>query len=107
MDDTDFNPEQMEIKRQIEMIVATNRRVIVHGLRTSEQTFCAECGGATLRAEQAANFFQIKQRVIFQLIERSMTHFNETETGAVMICLPALTSTLRENESLQISVKAK
>lgn len=103
----DFNLRQMEIKRQLEMIVATNRRFIVHGLQTSEQTFCAECGGATLRAEQAANLFQIKQRMIFQFIEQGAAHFNETEIGAVMICLPALALILQGNENLQIPVDTK
>lgn len=102
MDARNFNPEQMEIKRQLEMIVATSRRFVVHRSQTIEPTFCSECGGATLTAEQTALMFQITQRAIFQFIEQGAAHFNETEKGAVMICLPALSLILRMNENPEI-----
>ena len=76
------------------MLVATKRRFIIRGRQTGELIYCAECGGATLTAEHAAAFFNINQRAIFQLIEKGAAHFAEIETGAVMICLPALAAIL-------------
>lgn len=84
----------MEIKRKLEMLIATNRRFVVRQSRSIEQIVCAECGAAMLTAEQSAKFFRIGQREIFQLIEQQATHFAETETGAVMICLSSLADVL-------------
>lgn len=47
-----------------------------------------------LKTEQAAGFFGINQRRIFQIIETEAAHFIETEAGAAMICLTSLTAAL-------------
>lgn len=89
----------MEIKHRLDMIIATNRRFVIRRSKSAEPNFCAECGGATLTAEQTAAFFGINQRVIFQFIENGAAHFAEIQTGAVIICLPALAAILDgENE---------
>ncbi len=99
----------MKIKRKFEMLVATNRRYIIRQSPSVRQIACAECGEPMLRVEQAAVFFGIKQRRIFQIIENEAAHFTEIETGAVMICLSSLTSVLdgeaRENQSLKLNEK--
>lgn len=84
----------MKIKRKFEMLVATNRRYIVRQSASVKQMPCAECDEPMLSVEQAAAFFGIKQRNIFQIIETEAAHFSETKTGAVMICLPALAAVL-------------
>ncbi|MDQ3088937.1 MAG: hypothetical protein M3Q78_10115 [Acidobacteriota bacterium] len=53
-----------------------------------------------LRVEQAADFFGIKQRRIFQIIEAEAAHFNETKAGAVMICILSLKETLSDGKTL-------
>ncbi len=47
-----------------------------------------------LTTGQAADFFDIKQSRIFQIIETEAAHFTETEAGAVMICLTSLAEVL-------------
>ena len=47
-----------------------------------------------LTTGQAAYFFDITQRRIFQIIETEAAHFTETEAGAVMICLNSLAAVL-------------
>ena len=46
-------------------------------------------------AEQIAGLFSVSRRKIYQTIEAGAAHFLETETGAVMICLPSLEAGLR------------
>ena len=84
----------MEIKRKFEMSVATNRRYIIRQSKQVGQIACAECGEPMLMTEQAAGFFGIKQRRIFQIIETEAAHFTEIEAGAVMICLNSLAAVL-------------
>lgn len=95
----------MEIKRKFEMLVATNRRYIIRQSPSVRQIACAECSEPMLMTEQAAGFFGIKQRRIFQIIESEAAHFTEIEAGAVMICLPSLAAVLesemQENQSLK------
>ena len=76
------------------MVIATSRRYTIHGLPSVRQTACAKCGEAMLLTEQAADFFAISQRYIFQIIETDAVHFIEIKTGAVMICLSSLAEVL-------------
>lgn len=80
----------MEIKRNFEMLVATNRRYIIRQSPPGRQIACVECGEPMLTAEQAAKLLGTTQRRIFQIIETKAAHYTETEAGAVMICLPSL-----------------
>ena len=89
----------MEIKRKFEMLIATNRRYIIRQSLPGGQIACAECGEPMLMTEQAAGFFGIKQRRIFQIIETEAAHFAEIEAGAVMICITSLEKTLDNGEN--------
>ncbi len=95
----------MEIRRKIEMLVATNRRYVIRQSAPGRPTACAECGEPMLMTEQAAGFFGVKQRRIFQIIENEVAHYTEIEAGAVMICLTSLAEVLdgkaQENQSLK------
>ncbi len=84
----------MEIKRKFEMLIATNRRYTIRQSAPARQIACAECGEPMLTTEQAAGFFGVTQRRIFQVIETEAAHFTETEAGAVMICLTSLAEVL-------------
>ncbi len=79
----------MEFKRTTEIFVETNRRFVIRQSE-AEQFFCPNCAEPMLAAEQAAAVFGISQRRVFQLIESSVAHFTETETGAVLVCLASL-----------------
>ena len=89
----------MEIKRKFEMLVATNRRYTIRQSPPGRQIACAECGEPMLRVEQAADFFGIKQRRIFQIIEAEAAHYIETEAGAAMICITSLKETLGDGKT--------
>jgi len=84
----------MEIKRKFEMLVATNRRYVIRQSPPGRQLACAKCGEPMLMTEQAAGFFNIKQRRVFQIIETEAAHYTEIEAGAVMICLSSLAAIL-------------
>ena len=90
----------MEIKRKFEMLIETNRRYIIRQSAPGRQIRCAECDEPMLTVEQAAGFFNIKQRRIFQIIEAEAAHFAETEAGAAMICITSLEETLGGGETL-------
>ncbi len=84
----------MEIKRKIEMLVATNEIFVIRKASTHKPTACAICGKPMLTAEQTAKMFGITQRRIFRIIEVGAAHFTETEVGALMICLTSLSAVL-------------
>lgn len=85
----------MEIKRTTEIIVETERRVIVRQQPAqTEQVFCPNCGASMLSAEQVAVVFGVSQRRIFQLIETGAADFFETENGVMLICPSSLAETM-------------
>lgn len=63
-----------------------------------KQTVCAECSEPMLAIAQAAVLFGIKQSRIFQIVETDVVHFNEAETGVLMICINSLTIFLEADE---------
>lgn len=77
----------MEIKRKTEVSVKTSRRFVIRTVKNSEPFLCPECGGSMLAAEMAAELLGVSRRGIYRAIETGTTHFTETETGAVLICL--------------------
>ena len=95
----------MKINRKFEMLIETNRRYVIRQLPSGRQIACTECGEPMLTTEQAAGFFGIKQRLVFQIIETQAAHYIENEASAVMICLSSLAAVLenesRENQSLK------
>ena len=88
----------MEIKRKFEKLVVTKRRFVIRQTTSVGQTTCAECGDTMLAAEQAAGFFGITQRRIFQIIETGAAHYTETEAGGSMICLVTLANFIEADE---------
>ncbi|HEX8265437.1 MAG TPA: hypothetical protein VF596_08535 [Pyrinomonadaceae bacterium] len=93
--DSNFNREQMEIKRTIEIFIETERRSIVCQSERGEQTFCPGCGEMMLTSEQAAAALETNCRTVFRMVESGSIHFSETKTGSVMICLPSLATGLQ------------
>ncbi len=59
----------MEIKRKIEMLVATSEKYVIRKSSAHRQTACAKCGEPMLTAEQAAEMFDITQRRDFRIIK--------------------------------------
>lgn len=90
----------MEIKRKFELLIETNRRYIIRQSPPDGQIGCVQCNEPMIRVEQAAVFFGITQRRIFQIIEVKAVHFTETEAGAAMICITSLKGALGGEEIL-------
>ena len=80
----------MEIKRTIEISVEKTRRFVIRQPEFDETISCPMCGELMLTAEAAAVLFQIRCRLVYQLIEAGAAHFVETETGAMFVCPPSL-----------------
>lgn len=87
----------MEIKRKLNMSVVTNRRFIIRQIKDTNKVFCKICGEPMLTAEQAAELLDIKQRLIFQMIEMEKLHFIEIKPQAVMVCLASLSAILTQD----------
>ena len=92
--------KQMEIKRKFEISVSATRRFIIRQPASDKQIACATCGEPMLRIEQAAGLFDIKQRQIFQIIEKASVHFIEDKTSSAMICITSLAEVLDDEENL-------
>ena len=89
----------MEIKRKFELLIETNRRYVIRQSSPGAPVACAQCSEPMLRVEQAADFFNIKQRHIFQIIETEAVHFSEIEAGAALICITSLKETLDDGKT--------
>lgn len=80
----------MEIRRKVEVLVATNRRYTLRESGSHVAITCPICGEAMLNAERAADLFGISQRGVFRIIETEQLHYTETDSRAVLICLTSL-----------------
>lgn len=95
----------MEIKRTTEILVETNRRLVIRRAEEEgEQFFCPRCNEPMLSAEQTAVVCSISRREVYKHVETGAAHFAETETGAVMICLPSLAAIIEAQKS-QIEIQ--
>lgn len=91
----------MEIKRKTEITIATRKRFIVQTPETEEQFFCSQCAERypLITAEQAAVFFKVSRRAVYQLVENGTAHFVETDAGVLLVC-PNLLTKILEGENL-------
>ncbi len=87
----------MEIKRKMNMSIVTNRRFAIRQSKDIHKVFCKICGEPMLSAEQTAELLDIKQRLLFQMIEQDNVHFTETEKNSVMVCLSSLSEFFKKD----------
>ncbi len=80
----------MQIKREFEMTVISNRHFVIREPDVSVRMACNACGAPMVTTEQAARVSGIPQRRMFRMIEQDAAHATEMATGAVMICLSVL-----------------
>ena len=90
----------MEIKRTTQVVVETERRYVVHQPEHTESIICSSCNEVMLPAEQAAMVFDLSTRKVYQLVEKGTTHFVETETGTLFVCLPSLAESCSTKERI-------
>lgn len=95
----------MQIKREFEMTTRASRRFIIRQSPTENISIpCARCGEPMIEAEQAAKFFGVNQRRIFQIIETGMIHFLETDMGTTMICIASMAGESEKTRSVSLEV---
>lgn len=81
----------MQIKREFEMTSRTSRRFVIRQSGTDDETgFCEKCGEPMVVAEQAAKLFGVRQRQVFQTIEKGNVHFCETDAGVTLVCIASM-----------------
>lgn len=90
----------MEIKRKVEKLTAKKRQYVIRQSPNIKQSNCGKCGKPNLTTEQAAVFFGVSQRRIFQIIETKAVHFSEIESSSAMICLTSLAEFFEIEKSL-------
>lgn len=76
----------MEIKRKTNILVKTERKLVVQMDETGEQPGCENCAEQMFTAQSAAVFFGISTREIYRLIETGKIRFIETESKIIYIC---------------------
>ena len=83
----------MEIKRELEVTVVSNRRYVIRRSRADiAEASCAECGEPMVAVDEAATLLGVNQRRVFQIIESGAVHFTETDDGTAMICIASMAS---------------
>lgn len=93
----------MEIKRTTEIFIETERRFVVCQPESGEQFFCCQCTEQMLAAETCAALFGVSRRSVYKIVENGTAHFTETESGAVMLCLPSLKAAILNDVRVPIA----
>jgi hypothetical protein len=57
--------------------------------------WCVECQAWMLPPDQAAIATDVSPRVVYQLVESSLVHFEEETNGYLLVCLNSLSTTTR------------
>ena len=82
----------MATKRRTEIIVETERIIIVPTPTMSVHLWCQGCSARVemLTPEQAAVLLQVTPRVVYRWVEAQLLHFIEEPDGRVLICRNSL-----------------
>ena len=82
----------MATKRRTEIIVETERIIVVPSPATSVRAWCETCCDQVemVTPEQAATLIQVTPRVVYRWVEAQLLHFIEEPDGRVLICLNSL-----------------
>jgi len=85
------------MRTRTEIIVETDRWVIVSRLRRSG--WCSACSRQVemLNVDEAAIFARVNSRTIFHWIESGALHSSETPEGLLLICPRSLNSNFGNN----------
>jgi hypothetical protein len=87
----------MRRTRRLKITVEKERFLVLRHEQEVEQ-WCEECGAMVnmIRPAEAAAVAAVSDRTIFRQIESRRVHFNESQAGAVLICL---NSVVKENSA--------
>lgn len=77
----------MQIVRKSNILIKTERKLVVHQFGSEAQIRCEQCGEQMITAQAAAVLLGIGIRDIYRLIENGKFHFVETENKIGFLCL--------------------
>ncbi len=85
------------MKRQVRVIVETERTLEVGHSIIATENWCDDCDGPAtmLSIEMAAAIARLGSGAIYHWIEHSQFHFQRTRTGALLICQKSFLDHLR------------
>lgn len=80
-------------KRRTQLVVETERLLIVRGHQAQINGWCAQCGAEVklVAPEVGAALTGLSRRAVYRLIETGQVHFTESSEALVSICLESLT----------------
>ncbi|MBL8206663.1 MAG: hypothetical protein JNM09_20685 [Blastocatellia bacterium] len=90
----------MATKRRTEIIVETERVIIVHPQSASVRSWCGACSTQVemVTPEQAAAMIQVTPRAVYRWVEAQLLHFIEEPDGRVLICRNSLYGQISESQ---------
>jgi hypothetical protein len=82
----------MATKRRTEIIVETERLIVIPHATMPAQMWCHHCSARVemVTPEQAATLLQVTPRVVYRWVEAQLLHFIEEPDGRVLICRNSL-----------------
>ncbi len=90
----------MATKRRTEIIVETERIIVVPQQTMPVHLWCLNCSARVemLIPEQAAVLIQVTPRVVYRWVEAQLLHFIEEPDGRVLICRNSLYGQASESQ---------
>ncbi len=82
----------MAMKRRTEIIVETERVIVVPPQTMPVHLWCEGCSAQVemVTPEQAATLLQVTPRAVYRWVEAQLLHFFEETDGRVLICRHSL-----------------
>jgi hypothetical protein len=90
----------MTTKRRTEIIVETERIIVIPPPTASVLIWCQHCSAQVemLTPEQAATLLQVTPRAVYRWLETELLHFLEEPDGRVLICRNSLYGQVGESK---------
>jgi hypothetical protein len=82
------NTQRDTMKKKTEIIIETDRLLIVSTLGRRKVNWCAPCGAhvEALTTDEAAILARVSARTVFGWVESGRVHYTETPEGLLLIC---------------------
>ena len=90
----------MATKRRTEIIIETERIVVVPSSTAPLHLWCDSCSATVnmITPEQAAALVQITTRTVYRWVETKLLHFREEPDGRLLICRNSLFGRVSESK---------
>jgi hypothetical protein len=93
------------MKRRTEIIIETDRILVVGHRRTAFKAWCEACGAEVrmVTADEAAALARVGLRMVFRWVEDGSLHWVETDEGLLLICINSLSQNRHEPLTLSLA----